>query len=69
MISRKIAGLPLWAIVLDGLGTLLVVGGVLIMTGALPAGERDVGLALVIVGALLMAPLILAIVHKATNRK
>ena len=68
MIGWKIAGLPLWAIVLDGLGTLLIVAGLLFVTGALPAGTRDMGFALVVIGALLMAPLILAIIHKATNR-
>lgn len=68
MIGKKIAGLPIWAIVLDALGTLMVVGGLLAMFGTWPAASRDTGLVLVIIGAFLMAPLIIAVVRRTTDR-
>ncbi len=71
--SRK-RGFPVWALILDVLGTLLLAIGIYsIVTGGLPfAGNLElgyVGVALIIVGALLMLPFIVVIVQRSVARQ
>ena len=72
MSGKTVGGLPLWTIILDGVGTLLLALGIFIQFGGdaatalLPEGLHDGGIMLIITGALLMAPLVIAVVQKAT---
>ena len=65
---------PVWALVLDVLGTLLLAAGIYsVVTGELPFAEGlepgYIGVALIIVGALLMMPLLVVLVQRSVARK
>ena len=65
---------PVWALVLDVLGMLLLALGIYsVVAGGLPFAEDlelgYVGIALIIVGALLTMPLVLILVQRSVTRK
>ena len=67
--------LPIWAILLDVFGTLLLAAGLFGLFGgdellsALPFDLREISIALIVVGALLMLPLIIVIVQRAVSTR
>ena len=66
--------LPIWALVLDVLGTLLLAAGIYsVVVGELPFVKGVelgyIGIALIIVGALLTMPLVLVLVQRSMARK
>jgi hypothetical protein len=68
--SKQKRGLPVWAVILDVLGTLLLAAGIYgIVSGELPFAEGLdpvwIGIALILVGALLMMPLVVVLVQRA----
>ena len=71
--SRK-RGFPAWALVLDIVGTLLLAAGIYsVVVGELPIVKGVepgyIGIALIIVGALLTMPLVLILVQRSMARK
>lgn len=72
--SRHKRSFPIWALILDVLGTLLLAVGIYaVVTGGLPFAEGSepgyVGIALIIVGALLTMPLVFVLVQRSMARK
>lgn len=65
--------LPMWAIVLDVFGTLLVGGGIFFLTFqgevlSMPVAElRGPGIAMIVIGVMLMAPLVVTILRQADS--
>jgi hydrogenase-4 membrane subunit HyfE len=63
-------GLPVWALILDVLGTLLIAAGIYgIVSGELPFAEGLeagwIAVALILAGAVLMMPLVVVLVQRA----
>jgi ABC-type glycerol-3-phosphate transport system permease component len=58
--------IPLWALLLDVLGAIAVAAGIYALVA--DTGFRNAGVALIIIGALLMIPLVIVIVVRARNR-
>ena len=72
--SSQKRGFPVWALVLDVVGTLLLAAGIYsVVSGKLPFAEGMepgyIGVALIIVGALLTMPLVMVLVRRAMARK
>ena len=72
--SKQNSGLPVWILILDVLGTLLLAAGIYsVVSGELPFAEVPepgwIGVALIIVGALLMMPLLVVLGQRAAARK
>lgn len=72
--SSQKQGFPVWALILDVFGMLLLgVGIYSVVSGELPFVEGPesgyVGIALIIVGALLTMPLVVILVQRSVARK
>ena len=73
MTAKRKMKLPVWALILDVLGALMLAAGIILLNGG--AGLLDVGstevrgpaIVLIVIGALLMMPLIAVIVLKARS--
>ena len=73
MTTKRKMKLPVWALILDVLGALMLAAGIILLNGG--SGLLDVGstevrgpaIALIVIGALLMMPLIAVIVLKARS--
>lgn len=67
--------MPLWALILDGVGTLVLAAGLVgLFTGApflskLPFDLDEVAIVLIILGVLLMVPLIVVLIQRAVAPK
>ena len=65
--------LPVWAILLDVVGTLLLAAGIFGMVATedtlagIPLGLKEMGVALIILGALLMLPLLIVVVQRLVS--
>jgi hypothetical protein len=70
--ERKIK-LPIWAVILDVIGALLLAAGLILLNGgaglvnADPAEMKGPGIALIVMGVLLMVPLIAVILVRARS--
>lgn len=68
------SSLPVWTIILDVFGTLLVGGGIffLVTEGevlGMPAADlQGAAIGMIVVGVMLMVPLIVAVVRKAAGQ-
>ena len=67
--------MPLWALILDGVGTLVLAAGLVgLFAGApflskLPFDLDEVAIVLIILGVLLMVPLIVVLIQRAVAPK
>ena len=65
--------LPAWAILLDVIGTLLIAAGIFGLAAAeetlsgLPVNLAETAVALIVLGALLMLPLVLVVVQRVRS--
>lgn len=65
--------LPVWAVLLDVVGTLLLAAGLFgrfagaDLLASLPVDLRSISIALIVVGALLMLPLIIVILQRVIS--
>ena len=57
--------IPVWALVLDVVGTIILAAG--IYTQVVDTGMQRAGIAMIIIGALLMVPLVLVVVARAVS--
>lgn len=68
-------GLPIWAVILDVIGTLILVLGVLGLIGSdrpiFPEflDKQAFSIVLIFAGVLLMVPLIIVVVRRATSQR
>lgn len=75
MNRNSTSGLPIWAIVLDVFGTVLVGGGIYVLVssaefmGMQPADLKGPAIAMITVGGMLMVPLLVAIVKLANAKR
>jgi hypothetical protein len=66
--------LPIWAIILDVFGTVLIAGGIFVLVSGgellgAPAGElRGLAIGMIVVGAMLMVPLVVAVIQRAASQ-
>ena len=72
MTDKRSLPFPIWMIALDVIGTLLVVYGILGLTGvfsdAVSPGElQAISIAAIVFGVLLMLPLIVTVIRNATS--
>ena len=67
--------MPLWALILDGVGTLLLAAGLVGLFGgepflsSLPVDLGKMAVVLIILGVLLMVPLIVVLIQRAVAVK
>lgn len=75
MNRNSISGLPIWAIILDVFGTVLVGAGIYVLVsgakfmGMQPADLKGPAIAMITVGGMLMVPLLVAIVKLANANR
>lgn len=68
------SSLPVWTIILDVFGTLLVGGGIFFLVtegevlGMLAADLQGAAIGMIVVGVMLMVPLIVTVVRKAAGQ-
>jgi len=68
------SSLPIWAVILDLFGTLLIAGGIFVVVaeGELlgrPAIElRGLAIGMIVVGIMLIVPLVVAVIQRASGR-
>jgi len=71
MMTKRNMKLPVWAVILDVLGALMLAAGIILLNGG--AGLIDVGstevrgpaFTLIVIGVLLMMPLIVVVIQRA----
>ena len=75
MTTKRKIKLPVWAVILDVLGALMLAAGIILLNGG--AGLLDVSptevagpaIALIVIGVLLMTPLIVVVIRRAASQR
>ena len=75
MSDKPSFSLPMWALILDVIGTLLLAAGLVGMfmdpqfPSSLPVDLGEMAIVLIILGVLLMVPLIVVVIQRAVSPK